>query len=155
VNLLSGPPVADDRDRTGVVVVIESAIQHGEETSVKENIIAGQRDDSRGIRDKIKDPRSLTVVLVAKLDLHSQRLPLKRDVILFFDFSNIVPIRHYIGSLATRPAYSMRSSAISISRKDVSTGPRVCLCPSIISVPHNLACNESICDVMAAKRPSG
>lgn len=76
--MLRSPPVANDRDRTGVVVVIESAVLHGEETPVQVNIIAGQRDKSRGVRDKIKDPRSLTVVLVAKLDLHSQRLPLKR-----------------------------------------------------------------------------
>jgi hypothetical protein len=74
---------------------------------------------------------------------------------LSLDFSSVVALWHYMGSLATSPAYSIRSSAISISRKDVSTGPRVCLCPSIIRAPRNLACNESICDVMAAKRPSG
>jgi len=48
----------------------------------------------------------------------------------------------------------MRSSAISISRKDVSTGPRVCLCPSGINAPHNLACNKSICEVISTMRPS-
>jgi hypothetical protein len=35
-------------------------------------------DESGGVRGKFKDPRSLTVVLVAKLDLHTQRLPLER-----------------------------------------------------------------------------
>ena len=94
---LRAPLVTNDRDGTGVVVVVESAVLHCEETSVQENIIAGQRHKSRGVRDKIKDPRSLTVILVAKLDLHFQKLPRVRGVILPFHFSTVVALWHYMG----------------------------------------------------------
>ena len=77
-NALSWPRVANDRHCTGVVVVIESAVLHGEERPVQENIVARHRDESRRLQDKIKDSRSLAVIIVAKLDLHSQRLPLER-----------------------------------------------------------------------------
>ena len=72
--MFSGPAVADDRDRASVVVVIEGAVLHGEERTVQENVVAGHRDESRGVRGKFEDPCSLTVVLVAKLNLHCQRL---------------------------------------------------------------------------------
>jgi hypothetical protein len=42
-NVLSSPPVANDRDRTCVVVVIESALLHGEERPVQENIVTVHR----------------------------------------------------------------------------------------------------------------
>jgi hypothetical protein len=72
-NVLSGAAVANDRDRTDVVVVIEGAILHGEERAIQKDVVAGHRDEIREVRGKFKDPRGLTVVLVAKLDLHWQR----------------------------------------------------------------------------------
>ena len=94
---------------------------------------------------RLKESRKSTASVVAGV----------ADPASYVEVSNVIALWDYMTSLATRPAYSIRSSAISISRKDVSTGPRVCLRPSIMSVPNNLACNESIWDVMAAKRLSG
>lgn len=57
----------------------------------------------------------------------------------------------YIGSLDTRPEYSIRSSASSMLRMDASTGPMEPGLPSVRS-PFNRIMIDSICEFIDSKR---